>query len=67
MIIKGWTNRRDVYVISKAYECIDFSTVVEMLESVKTGHAEGNIRLPGGMMLKYNRYPNGRIVIRQLA
>lgn len=67
MIIKGWTNRRDVYVISKAYECIDFSAVVEMINAAKDGPAEGRIRLPGGKMLEYNRYSNGRIVLRQLA
>lgn len=66
MIIKGWTNRRDVYVISKAYENIDFSTAVSLIESAKTGSAEGHIRLPGGKMLEYNRYSNGRIVIRQI-
>ena len=67
MIIKGWTNRRDVCVISKAYECIDFSTVVEMINAAKDGPAEGKIRLPGGKMLEYNRYSNGRIIIKQIA
>ena len=65
--IKGWTNRRDMCIIGKAYEHIDVSTAMGMLESVKNGPVEGRIRLPGGRMLKYNRYPNGRIILEQLA
>ena len=67
IIIKGWTNRRDMCIVSKACEHIDFSTAVSLIESAKTGSAEGHIRLPGGTMLQYNRYVNGRIILRQLA
>lgn len=65
--IKGWHDRKDMYVISKAYENIAVETAVQMIESVKDGPAEGRIRMPGNVMFGYNRYPNGRIVIRQLA
>ena len=65
--IRGWVNRKDMSIVSKACENIAAETAVSLIEAAKTGHAEGDIRMPGGMMLKYNRYPNGRIVIRQLA
>ena len=65
--IKGWHDRKDMCVISKAYENIDASTALEMIEAAKTGAAEGRIRLPGGKMFGYNRYLNGRIIIKQLA
>ena len=67
MIIKGWCDNKDMCIISKACEHIDVETVVEMINAAKDGPAEGRIRLPGGKMLQYNRYPNGRIVIEQLA
>ena len=57
--IKGWTNRRDMCVISKACERIDAETAVSLIEAAKTGSAEGRIRLPGGKMLEYSRYSNG--------
>jgi len=65
--IKGWTNRRDMCIVSKAYEHIAAETAVEMINAAKTGPAEGRIRMPGGRMFGYNRYPNGKIVVRQLA
>ena len=64
--IKGWRDRKDICVISKAYENIDASTALEMIESVKNGPVEGRIRLPGGRILHYNRYPNGRIILKQI-
>ena len=64
--IKGWTNRRDVCVISKAYENIDFSTAMEMIKASKIGPVEGYIRRPGGTMFQYNRYTNGRIIVKQI-
>lgn len=65
--IKGWTQRPDMCIISKAHENIAAETAVEMINAAKTGPAEGCIRLPGGKMLKYDRYSNGRIIIKQLA
>ena len=65
--IKGWVNRKDMCVISKACERITAETAMEMLESAKTGPVEGRIRLPGGRMFQYNRYSNGRIILEQLA
>ena len=67
MIIKGWIDRKDMCVISKAYENISVETAMSLIEAAKTGSVEGCIRLPGGKMLQYNRFPNGRIIIRQLA
>ena len=66
IIIKGWRDRKDMCVISKACENIAAETAVEMLESVKDGPAEGRIRMPGGRMFGYSRYPNGRIIIKQI-
>ena len=66
IVIKGWRDRKDMYVISKACEHFDFSTAMEMLESVKSGPDEGRIRLPGGTMFQYNRYTNGRIIVKQI-
>lgn len=63
--IKGWTNRRDMCVISLACEHIAAETAVMLIEAAKDGPVEGRIRLPGGKMLEYNRYSNGRIVIKQ--
>lgn len=65
--IKGWTNRRDMCIISKACENIAAETAVSLIEAAKTGPSDGRIRMPGGKMLKYNRYPNGRIILEQLA
>ena len=65
--IRGWVDHPNMCIVSKACERIAAETAVSLIEAAKTGHAEGDIRMPGGMMLKYNRYPNGRIVIRQLA
>jgi len=67
IVIKGWRDRKDMCVISKACEHIAAETVVEMINAAKDGPAEGRIRLPGGKMLQYNRYPNGRIILEQLA
>ena len=66
MIIKGWCDRKDMCVISKAREHIDVSTAMEMIEASKIGPVEGYIRRPGGTILKYNRYRDGRIVIKQI-
>ena len=67
MIIKGWCDNKDMCFISKACENIAVETAVSLIEAAKTGPAEGCIRLPGGKMLQYNRFPNGRSIIRQLA
>ena len=64
--IKGWRDRKDMCITSKACERIDASTAMEMLESVKSGPDEGHIRMPGGRMFGYSRYPNGRIIIKQI-
>lgn len=65
--IKGWKNSKNMCIISKAYEHIDVSTAVMLIEASRTDSAEGRIRLPGGMMFEYNRNHDGRIVIRQIA
>ena len=65
--IKGWTNRKDMCVISKAHEHIAAETAIQMLEAAKTGPSDGRIRMPGGKMFQYNRYSNGRIILEQLA
>ena len=67
IIIKGWRDNKDMCIVSKAHEHIAAETAVSLIEAAKTGPAEGCIRLPGGKMLQYNRFPNGRIIIRQLA
>ena len=66
MIIKGWYDRKDMCIASKACEHITVETAVQMLESAKTGSTEGRIRLPGGRMFEYNRYATGRIIIKQI-
>ena len=66
IVIKGWRDNKDMYVMSKACENIAVETAVEMIESVKTGSTEGRIRLPGGRIFQYNRYSNGRIVLTQI-
>ena len=66
IVIKGWRDNKDMCFISKAYEHIDASTAVAMLEVAKTGPDEGHIRVPGGRMFGYSRYPNGRIIIKQI-
>ena len=67
IIIKGWKNSKNMCIISKACEHIDVETAVMLINAAKTGHAEGNIRMPGGRMFQYNRYSNGRIILEQLA
>ena len=67
IVIKGWTNCKDMCIASKACEHITVETAVQMLESAKTGSTEGKIRLPGGRIFNFNRYPNGRIVLTQIA
>ena len=64
--IKGWRDNKDMCIISKACENIAAETAMMLIESVKSGPAEGSIRLPGGVMLEYNRYSNGRIILRQI-
>ena len=66
MIIKGWCGNKDMCFISKASENIAVETAMKLIEAAKTGPAEGCIRLPGGKMLEYNRYSNGRIIIKQI-
>ena len=67
IVIKGWRDNKDMYVMSKACEHIAAETAVSLIESVKTGSTEGRIRLPGGRIFNFNRYPNGRIVLTQIA
>jgi hypothetical protein len=67
IMIKGWVDHPNMCVVSKACEHIAAETAVEMINAAKDGPAEGNIRLPGGRILQYNRFPNGRIIIKQLA
>jgi len=66
IVIRGWVDHPNMCIVSKACESIAAETAVQMLESAKTGDAEGNIRLPGGRILHYNRYVNGRIIIKQI-
>ena len=66
IIIKGWRDNKDMCIVSKAHEHIAAETAVEMINAAKDGPAEGKIRLPGGKMLEYNRYSNGRIIIKQI-
>ena len=65
--IKGWVDHPNMCIASKACENIAVETAVELINAAKSGSTEGKIRLPGGRILRYNRYPNGRIVIEQLA
>ena len=65
--IKGWRDNKDMCIISKACERIDVETAVSLIEAAKTGPSDGCIRMPGGTMLEYNRYSNGRIIIKQIA
>ena len=65
-MIKGWTNRRDMCVISLACEHIAAETAVMLIEAAKDGPVEGYIRRPGGTMFQYNRYTNGRIIVKQI-
>ena len=67
IVIRGWVDHPNMCIVSKACENIAAETAVEMINAAKDGPAEGRIRLPGGKMLQYNRFPNGRIIIRQLA
>ena len=67
IVIKGWRDRKDMCVISKACEHIAAETAVSLIEAAKTGPSDGCIRMPGGVMLEYNRYSNGRIIIKQIA
>ena len=64
--IRGWVDHPNMCIVSKA-ENIDASTALAMINAAKNGPAEGKIRLPGGRILRYNRYANGRIIIKQLA
>lgn len=64
--IKGWHDRKDMCIVSKADENISFETAMMMLEASRTGPSVGRIRLPGGRMFEYNRYANGRIIIEQI-
>lgn len=66
MIIKGWTNRRDMCIISKACENIAAETAVMLIAAAKDGPVKGYIRMPGGTILKYDRYSSGRIIIEQI-
>ena len=66
IVIKGWTNRRDMCVISLACEHIAAETAVMLIEAAKDGPVEGYIRRPGGTMFQYNRYTNGRIIVKQI-
>ena len=65
--IKGWKNSKNMCIVSKAHEHINVETAVQMLEAAKTGSTEGKIRLPGGRIFNFNHYPNGRIVLTQIA
>ena len=66
IVIKGWRDRKDMCVISKAHEHITAETAMMLIEASRTGPAEGRIRMPGGMMMEYNRNRDGRIVIKQI-
>lgn len=66
IIIKGWKNSKNMCITSKACEHITAETAMMLIEASRTGPAEGRIRMPGGMMMMYNRYRDGRIVIRQI-
>ena len=65
--IKGWKNSKNMCIVSKAHEHINVETAVQMLEASRTGPSVGRIRLPGGRMFEYNRYANGRIIVKQSA
>ena len=67
IVIKGWRDRKDMCIVSKAHEHIAAETAIQMLEAAKTGPSDGRIRMPGGKMFQYNRYSNGRIILEQLA
>lgn len=64
--IKGWVDNPNMCIISKAHEHISAETAMMLIKSAKDGSTEGRIRMPGGMMMMYNRYRDGRIVIRQI-
>ena len=67
IVVKGWADRKDMCIVSKAHEHIAAETAIQMLEAAKTGPSDGRIRMPGGKMFQYNRYSNGRIILEQLA
>ena len=67
IMIKGWVDHPDFSFRCKCGDNLTPQQAVMLIESVKTGSTEGNIRLPGGRILRYNRYPNGRIILEQLA
>jgi len=67
IVVKGWVDHPDFSFRCKCGDNLTPQQAVSMIEASKTGPAEGRIRLPGGKMLEYNRYSNGRIVLRQLA
>ena len=66
IVIKGWVDHPDFSFRCKCGDNLTPQQAVMLINAVKDGHAEGDIRMPGGMMLKYNRYPNGRIIIKQI-
>ena len=65
--IKGWVDHKNLVIMSKACENITVETAMKLIEAAKTGPSDGCIRLPGGRILEYNRYSNGRIVLKQIA
>lgn len=67
IIVKGWVDHPDVCVVSKVHEHISFETAILLIGAAKDGPVKGYIRMPGGMILEYNRYANGRIVVKQSA
>ena len=67
IIVKGWVDNPNMCIMSKVGENISFETAVLLIGAAKDGPTEGHIRMPGGMMMVYNRCSNGRIIIKQLA
>ena len=64
IVIKGWVDHPDFSF--RACEHIAAETAVMLIEAAKDGPVEGYIRRPGGTMFQYNRYTNGRIIVKQI-
>ena len=64
--IKGWADHPDFSIRCKCEDNLTPQQAVMLINAVKDGPNVGRIRLPGGTILEYNRYPSGRIAIRQM-
>ena len=66
IVIRGWVDHPDFSFRCKCGDNLTPQQAVMLINAVKDGPAFGRIRLPGGTILEYNRYPSGRIAIKQI-